>query len=114
MTGIVAFSPFDRQPSGSRQQPARYVAGATAADHAIKAVLKSALNQGIVRTGIAYHSRRDAQFAFMIEALLAWKALPRATQEEAFKCSADQTGVPGVNNESSFRNAASTKRSEAT
>lgn len=51
----------------------------------IPADLVEALNQGIVRTGIAYHSRRDAQFAFMIEALLAWKVLPRAMQDEALR-----------------------------
>jgi 5-methylcytosine-specific restriction protein B len=37
--------------------------------------LAEALNQGLVRAGIAYHSRRDAQFGFMVEVILAWKGL---------------------------------------
>lgn len=52
---------------------------------AIPADLEAALDQGIVRTGIAYHSRRDAQFAFMIEAVLAWKGLPQATRDGALR-----------------------------
>ena len=45
--------------------------------------LVEALNHGIVRAGIAYQSRRDAQFAFMIEAILAWKGLPQVKRDEA-------------------------------
>jgi 5-methylcytosine-specific restriction enzyme B len=42
----------------------------------IPADLVGALEQGIARAGIAYHSRRDAQFAFIIEAVLGLKVLP--------------------------------------
>src|SRR4051794_17362096 len=37
---------------------------------------------------------------------------PGKRADKSFKCSADRTGVPGVNNESSFRNGACTKRCE--
>src|SRR5262249_18343588 len=45
--------------------------------------LVKALDQGIVRAGIAYHSRRDAQFAFMLEAALGWKGLAQEARDKA-------------------------------
>jgi MoxR-like ATPase len=49
----------------------------------IPADLVQALDHGIARCGIAYHSRRDAQFAFMIEATLGWKGLAQEARDKA-------------------------------